>query len=79
VKIFIRVKPGAAKDSIEQLDATHYLIATTQPPVKGRANAAVIEMLSKHLKIAKTNIVIKRGANSKQKTLEVVTNQNLFT
>ena len=78
VKIFVRVKPNSSKNVVEQIDTTHYLVSTTAPPVQGKANAAVIELLADHLKLAKTLLSIKRGANSKQKTIEISTNQNLF-
>lgn len=78
MKIFVRVKPNSSKNVVEQIDATHYLVSTTAPPVQGKANAAVIELLADHLHLAKSLLSIKRGANTKQKTIEISTNQNLF-
>lgn len=78
VKIFIKVKPNSSKNLVEQIDAIHYIISTTAPPIQGKANAAVIELLANHLQLAKSLLSIKRGANTKQKTIEISTNQNLF-
>ncbi|OGD61499.1 hypothetical protein A3A71_02645 [Candidatus Berkelbacteria bacterium RIFCSPLOWO2_01_FULL_50_28] len=78
MKIFVQVKPNSSKNIVEQIDATHYTVSTTAPPVQGKANAAVIELLAGRLHLAKSLFSIKRGANAKQKTIEVQTNRNLF-
>lgn len=78
MKIFVKVRPGSNQNLVEQTDATHYVVSVTAPPVQGKANKAVIELLADHLKLAKTLLSIKRGANTKQKTIEISTNQALF-
>lgn len=78
MKIFVKVKPGSRQNLVEQIDATHYVVLVTAPPVQGKANAAVIELLADHLHLAKSLLSIKRGANTKQKTIEISTNQSLF-
>ncbi|MDP3992952.1 MAG: DUF167 domain-containing protein [bacterium] len=78
MRVFVKVKPNAGKNVVEQIDATHYLVSTTAPPVQGKANDSVIELLAQHLKLPKTLFIIKRGANAKQKTIEVETSQKLF-
>lgn len=78
MKIFVRVKPGASRNGIQQTDATHYEVSTTEPPVQGRANTAVIKQLAEYLKLPKSLFTIKRGANSKQKTIEILTTQKLI-
>ena len=78
MKIFVKVKPGASSNQIEQIDATHYVVSTTEPPVKGRANAAVIKQLADYLQLPKSLLAIKRGETAKQKTIEILTDQNLF-
>ena len=41
----------------------------TAQPIENKANKALIEFLSKKLKVAKTNIEIVKGETSKEKTL----------
>lgn len=78
MKVFVKVKPNSSKNAVEQIDAIHYIISTTAPPIQGRANAAVIELLADHLHLAKSLLSIKRGANTKQKTIDVSINRELF-
>ena len=78
MKVLVKVSPNASKDSVEQIDATHYVVRTVEQPIGGRANKAVLELLSEWLKIPKSLMVIKRGERSKQKTIEISTNQTLF-
>lgn len=78
MKIFVKVKPNSSSNTVSQIDSNHYLVSTTQPPVQGKANAAVIDLLAKYLNLPKSLLVIKRGETSKQKTVEISTNQKLF-
>jgi uncharacterized protein (TIGR00251 family) len=78
MKLFIKVKPNAVANKIEQVDATHFAVAVTAAPVKGQANAAVIELLAEHLKFPKSLLTIKRGQKSKQKTIEIQNKQTLL-
>jgi len=78
VKIFVKVKPNSSKNLVEQIDATHYIVSTTAPPMQNKANAAVIELLADHLHLAKSLLSVKRGAKIKQKTIELAINGELF-
>lgn len=78
MKISVKVKPNSSDNAVEQIDATHYVVSVTAPPVQGKANAAVIELLADHLHLAKSLLSIKRGANTKKKTIEIATNAELF-
>jgi len=44
-------------------------IKITAQPIENKANKALIEFLSKSLKIAKSNIEIVKGETSKEKTI----------
>ena len=44
-------------------------VKLTAQPIEGKANKALVEFLSKQLKIPKTSIEILRGETSKDKTL----------
>lgn len=66
--INIRVSPNASKNEIIISDDTIKLKITTQP-LEGKANKAVIELLSKQLKVPKSNFEIVKGQTSKDKTI----------
>ncbi len=82
MKIFVKVKAGAGENKIELRrladDATHYAVSVTALPVRGQANAAVLKLLAEHLNLPKSLFTIKRGEHTRQKTVEISTNQNLL-
>lgn len=69
--IRIQVKPGSRQDNITQQTNGEYLVRVKAKPVNGQANKAVIELLSKHFRIAKTRFQIKNGASSHHKTVVI--------
>lgn len=69
----IRVSPNASKNEIIISDDMVKLKITSQP-VEGKANKAVIEFLSKHLKVPKSNFEITKGQTSKDKTILIKLN-----
>lgn len=78
MKIFVKVKPNSAKDSVEQVDTTHYVISVTAPPINNRANDAVVKIMADYIGVAKSAVTIKRGQKSKQKTLEIISSKEMF-
>ncbi len=74
--ITIKLTPNAKQNAIigweEDLFGSRTLkIQVTAQPEKGKANKALIALLSKQWKIPKSTIIIKRGATSRTKTLEI--------
>ena len=74
VKLAVRVVPNASSNEIEgwhkdETGADELKIRVTAAPEKGKANKAVIELLSKSLKIGKSKIVILQGGTGKRKKI----------
>ncbi len=70
-KIFnIRVIPHAKQNKVV-LDGDVLRVYTTTAPENGRANRAVIDLLSEYLSIAKSRIVISKGATSRNKIVVI--------
>jgi uncharacterized protein (TIGR00251 family) len=67
----VRVHPGAKKNTINGLHAGAVKISLTTPPVDGRANEALIALLSKLLKTPKARISLVSGAGSRTKLLRI--------
>ncbi len=78
MKVFVTVKTGMGESVVKQIDATHYAVTTTELPVRGKANAAIIRLLADHLQVAPSLLAIKRGQTTKRKTIEVIINRSLF-
>lgn len=69
--ITVRVRPRAAKQSLEQIGERAYRISVKAPPQDGRANAEVIELLAKHLGVPRSCFKIVRGAKAQTKLIAV--------
>lgn len=70
--IEIRLKPNAKRNSIDIGDDGVLHIRVNAPPIEGRANKALIELLSESLDVPKSCLSIKRGETSKNKVVAVI-------
>lgn len=70
-KLDIRVSPGAAANVIGGWMGDKLKIRVTAVPEKGKANKAVIQLLSRELGIPTSRIVLIKGSSSSNKTVEV--------
>lgn len=70
MKISVRVKPNTKEEKVEKVGEV-FTVYVKEPAKEGRANRAVIELLSEYFKIPKSQIVILTGIKSKQKIIEV--------
>ncbi len=71
MKIFVKVKPNSKEESVKKLSETNFEICVKEPPVKGKANVAIIKVLAKRfgVPISSVNIII--GHTSRQKIVEI--------
>lgn len=77
MQLHIRLTPKASSDRIgEEIqlpDGTKQLkVYVTAVPEDGKANAAMIALLSKHFRVPKSRITILRGATDRNKLVEIV-------
>lgn len=70
--IEIRLKPGAKNDRISIGDDGVFDIGITARPIEGKANAHLIKILSKLLKVSRSSIEIVRGERSRRKAVSIV-------
>ena len=73
MRINVRVIPRSSRNTLEwEQDRPGVLKAhLTAPPVEGAANAALIALLAEQLTIPKRAITIVRGANGRQKLVDI--------
>jgi uncharacterized protein (TIGR00251 family) len=71
VKISVKVKPNSKAVSVEKTAENIYAVRVKAPAKDGKANAAVIEALSKFFDRPKSRITILRGQTGKSKVIEV--------
>ena len=71
MKIIVKTKPGAKADKIEKIDENNYIVSVKEPPVNGRANAALIKLLAQHFDISPSLVQILSGFMARVKVVEV--------
>lgn len=74
--LYLRVTPGAKKDDISGFfddpnGQRRLCVKVAAPPDKGKANAAVIKLLSARLALPKSALSIKAGETSRVKTVAI--------
>lgn len=73
--ISVKVIPRSRKNSVELEvgeEGERLKVRLTAPPVDGAANEALVALLAERLGVPKRQVVIVRGATSRQKVVEVV-------
>ncbi|MEI7890642.1 MAG: DUF167 domain-containing protein [bacterium] len=71
MRIYIKVSPRSSKNEVVKTSEGEYRIKLTAPPVDGQANDALIDILSKHFKVAKSLIKIVGGKSTKIKMVDI--------
>ena len=71
MKLKIKVVPKASKNAIAGWLGDELKIMVTAAPEKGKANKAVVEILSKALQLPKQSVKIIAGATSPRKIVEL--------
>ena len=69
--IIVHVTPNAKRAHVLKVNEAHFEVKVDEKATGGRANKRLVEILSEHLSIPKSRIVIVSGAKSRDKVLEV--------
>jgi len=67
----IKVKPRARSSELLQAADGTWLAKLRSPPVDGKANAELIDLVAAHFRCHKSAISIKTGASARLKLVEV--------
>ncbi len=70
-RLRLRIAPKAARARIMGEHAGALKLAVTEAPERGKANAAVIELLAHALRVPKKNVCIVQGETSQDKVVEI--------
>jgi uncharacterized protein (TIGR00251 family) len=71
MKIIVKVKPGSKDSKIEKVDEANYIVYVKEPPIEGKANAAVIKLLADYFDISPSLIEIISGFMARIKVIEI--------
>jgi len=69
--IKVKVAPSAKRQKIEKLPDGSFKVYLTVPPIKGRANEALIKLLAKEFSVSKSEVEIVRGKKGKNKIIKI--------
>ena len=69
-EIAVRVTPRAARNAV-LVDGDAIRVTVTTVPEDGKANAAVVKLLAKALGVARTRLVLERGAGARDKLFRI--------
>lgn len=67
----VRVQPGAKKPGVVGYEAGVLRLKVSEPPLEGRANEAVVEMMAQLLGVRRSKVSLIGGEGSREKTLRV--------
>jgi uncharacterized protein len=70
VKISVTVKPNSRVEEVTK-DGEKLLVKVKEPPKEGKANRAVIKLLSAYFGVPQNSVSIISGLGSKNKVIEV--------
>lgn len=78
-RFFINIKATtkASKNEIREVRNDELLISVTAAPENNKANEAIINVLSKKLKIPKSNISILSGDKSRNKKISIISEKDI--
>ena len=70
-EIKVRVLPKSSRTEIIGIEGDTYKVKLTAPPMEGKANKALIELLAKKLGIGKGRVNIVSGSRSRLKRVRI--------
>lgn len=65
--IRVRVKPNSRESSLAQVSDGTWLALVKSPPIEGRANRELVELVAEHFGCAKRSVSIKSGTSGRLK------------
>jgi len=72
MKISVKVKPNSKKEEVKRLTDNEFILSVKEPAKEGKANQAVIRLLSEYFGVPKSNISIIKGESSKNKIIQIL-------
>lgn len=68
-RIVVKVQPNATQNEVVRFADGVLYVKVAAPPVRGKVNAELINLLSRELRVAKSSIRIEKGLTSRMKLI----------
>lgn len=72
MRITAKVKANSKIDGVDKTGEGMFHISVKAPAIDGKANKAVIELLSEYFNVPKNRIVIIKGRKSRVKSIDIL-------
>jgi uncharacterized protein (TIGR00251 family) len=71
MKIKVLVKTKSKNEGVERLSDDSFIVRINVPPIEGRANKHVVELLAQYFNCPKSQVTLLKGLKSKNKVFEI--------
>ena len=71
MKISVKVKANAKQEKVEKLNDREFAVWVREEAMEGKANKALVGILSEYFDVAKTRISILKGKKNKNKLVNI--------
>lgn len=75
MKIFVKARPSAREEKVEKIDDQNYVVWVKEPPIQGKANAAIRNALAVYFSTGSSCVKIISGHTSRNKIIEISQNK----
>ncbi len=75
--LHLKVKPNQRFNKIEKI-TEGWQIKLSAPPIDGKANENLIRFLAEIFELPKSAVILKKGINTKFKTIEIFANEDFI-
>ncbi len=69
MRINVKAKPDSNENKVEKIDDLNFIVFVQDPPIQGRANRAIVKVLSEYFHTSRVRIVL--GHTSRNKIVEI--------
>jgi len=71
MRIYVKVIPKSSRNKIEKISEGEYKVWITAPPVNGKANVMLLQVLSEYFNVPRSSLAIIGGKTAKTKIIEI--------
>lgn len=71
MRIYIKVTPRSSQNKLLKISEGEYQAWLNAPPVDGRANEALVNLLAEHFGVAKSAVLIVGGKSVRRKMVDI--------
>lgn len=72
MRIYVKIHPKTSQNKVKKISEGEYEVWVTAPPVDGKANDMLIQILSEYLDIPKSSLKIIAGKTARVKIIDIL-------